>query len=83
MNDFRKITVEQMRAARGLLNWRAVDLAEASGVGVATIRRAEGRTGETGMLWANEKAVIDALEAAGVQFVWDDDDGGAGVRFRK
>lgn len=52
----------------------------ASEVGVATIRRAEGRSGETGMMWANERAVIDALERAGVRFIWGDAAGGPGVR---
>ena len=36
----------QMRAARALLRWSALDLAKASKVGVATIRRVEVVEGE-------------------------------------
>ena len=36
------LTVEQCRAARALLNWSALDLAKASGLGVASVRRFEG-----------------------------------------
>ena len=35
------LTSAQIRAARGLLRWSAQDLAEASALGVNTIRRAE------------------------------------------
>ena len=44
------------------------DLAEASKVGVATIRRAESVDGPTSMTEANAEAVSRALEAAGVIF---------------
>ena len=35
------ITSGQIRAARAMLKWTASDLADASGVGVATVRRIE------------------------------------------
>ena len=35
------ISTEQIRAARALLRWTAQNLADVSGVGVATIRRIE------------------------------------------
>ena len=41
-----KISSAQMRAARALLRWSALDLAKASKVGVATIRRVEVVEGE-------------------------------------
>ena len=74
----------QIRAGRALLRWRAEDLATASGVGVATIRRAELIDGVTNMTAPNSAAIRAALEAAGVQFL---DNGataaGAGVALRR
>ena len=77
-----KISSAQMRAARALLRWSAIDLAKASKVGVATIRRVEVVEGEIPVTDANEAALRKALEAAGVEFL-DENGGGAGVRFRK
>ena len=71
-----------MRAARALLRWTALDLAQASKVGVATIRRAEVVDGEVPVTLANEAALRRALEAAGIDFI-ENDGGGEGVRFRK
>jgi transcriptional regulator with XRE-family HTH domain len=76
------LTSSQIRAARALLHWRAEDLAAASGVGVATIRRAELAEGMTSMTKPNDMAVRRALEAAGVEFI-DENGGGPGVRLRK
>jgi transcriptional regulator with XRE-family HTH domain len=73
---------EQMRAARALLRWTALDLAKASKVGVATIRRVEVIDGEIPATKANQAALRRALEAAGVEFI-DENGGGAGVRLRK
>jgi hypothetical protein len=71
-----------MRAARALLRWTALDLAKASKVGVATIRRVEVIDGEISVTLANEAALRRALEAAGVEFI-DENGGVAGVRLRK
>jgi transcriptional regulator with XRE-family HTH domain len=76
------LTSDQIRAARALLRWRAEDLARASGVGVATIRRAELAGIEISMTTPNDMAVRQALEAAGVEFI-DENGGGPGVRLRK
>ncbi len=76
------LSSDQIRAARALLRWRAEDLARASAVGVATIRRAELAEGETSMTAPNDMAVRRALEAAGVEFI-DQNGGGPGVRLRK
>jgi len=76
------LTSQQIRAARALLHWRAQDLARASAVGVATVRRAELAEGETSMTAPNDTAVRRALEAAGVEFI-DENGGGPGVRLRK
>ena len=72
----------QIRAARALIRWRAEDLARASAVGVATIRRAELAEGVTAMTAPNDTAIRHALETAGVEFI-DENGGGPGVRLRK
>jgi hypothetical protein len=71
-----------MRAARALLRWTALDLARASKVGVATIRRAEVVNGEIPVTLANEAAIRRAFESAGIEFT-EENGGGEGVRFRK
>jgi hypothetical protein len=76
------LTSHQIRAARALLRWRAQDLARASAVGVATIRRAELAETETSMTAPNDMALRRALESAGVEFI-DENGGGPGVRLRK
>jgi len=78
----RPLTSGQIRAARAFLRWRAEDLAQASSVGVATIRRAELADSETSMTMPNDLALRRALEAAGIEFI-DDNGGGPGVRLRK
>jgi transcriptional regulator with XRE-family HTH domain len=78
----KKISSSQLRAARALLRWSALDLAKASKVGVATIRRIEVIEGEISATLANEAALRRALETAGVEFI-DENGGGAGVRLRK
>jgi hypothetical protein len=76
------ISSAQLRAARALLRWSALDLAKASKVGVATIRRVEIIEGEIPVTAANEGALRAALESAGVEFI-DENGGGPGVRLRK
>jgi hypothetical protein len=71
-----------MRAARAMLRWTALDLAARSKVGVATIRRVEVVDGEIPVTLANEAAIRQAFEAAGVEFI-DENGTGEGVRFRK
>lgn len=82
MSTEKALTSGQIRAARALLRWRAQDLAHRSGVGVATIRRAELADSETSMTVPNDLAVRRALEAAGVEFI-DGNGGGPGVRLRE
>jgi hypothetical protein len=78
----RKISSAQMRAGRALLRWTALDLARASKVGVATIRRVEVVDGEIPVTAANEAAIRRAFGEAGVEII-DENGGGDGVRFRK
>jgi hypothetical protein len=76
------IASAQIRAARALLRWSAVELARQSRLGVNTIRRAEVADEGTSLTAANELAIRSALEAAGVEFI-DENGGGPGVRLRK
>jgi hypothetical protein len=58
------------------------DLAAASALSVATIRRAELTESQTALTSANDLAIRRALESAGVEFI-DENGGGPGVRLRK
>jgi hypothetical protein len=75
------LTSAQIRAARALIRWSAQQLADASAVGVTTIRRAELTASETKLTRVNDQAVRRTLEAAGVEFI-DAEGGGPGVRLR-
>ena len=77
----RPLISAQIRAARSLIRWTADDLAAASALSVATIRRAELKEIETSLTTANDLAIRHAFEAAGVEFI-DENGGGPGVRLR-
>jgi transcriptional regulator with XRE-family HTH domain len=71
----------QIRAARGLLAWSARELAEVSGVSLATIQRFERQNGVPS---AHPRTLSDlkrAFEDAGVEFIGSPDDK-PGVRFK-
>jgi hypothetical protein len=72
----------QIRAARALLRWSALDLAREAALGVNTIRRAEVAEEDISLTAANNLAIRRAFEAAGIEFI-DENGGGAGVRFRR
>jgi hypothetical protein len=76
------LTSAQIRAARALIRWSAEDLARHCSVGVTSIRRAELMPSTTALTRANDRAIRQALEAAGVEFI-DADKSGPGVRLRK
>jgi hypothetical protein len=78
----RPLTSAQLRAARALIRWSAQQLADASAVGVTTIRRAELTASETKLTRVNDQAIRRTLEAAGVEFI-DAAGGGPGVRLRE
>jgi len=75
------ITSEQLRAARQLVRLTAEDLAKASGVGVATIRRFELMTGVPSGNARTVEALQKALEKAGIEFIGSPDDR-PGVRLK-
>jgi len=76
------LTSAQIRAARALIRWSAQQLADATAIGVTTIRRAELTESQTKLTRANDQAIRRALEAAGVEFI-DAEGGGPGVRLRQ
>nr|WP_295373399.1 helix-turn-helix domain-containing protein [uncultured Sphingosinicella sp.] len=60
------LTPEMCRAARALLGWKAHQLADAAGLGIATVRRFE--SGGLVRLPSVE-AMLEALQGAGLQFI--------------
>ena len=63
------ISSGQIRAARAMLKWSAADLAEASGVGVATIRRIELVEGLPSSNAKTLDLIRKTLEGAGIEFI--------------
>ena len=74
------ITIEQIRAARGLLGWSQSDLSEASKTATKTI--ADFERGAREPYPRTLEDVRGALEKAGVEFIAENG-GGPGVRLRK
>ena len=75
------IISEQIRAARQLLRITADELANLSGVGVATIRRYELMSGVPSGNARSVEAIQQALEARGVEFIGTPEDR-PGVRLK-
>jgi transcriptional regulator with XRE-family HTH domain len=77
------ISIEQTRAARGLLGWSQTELAEAAGRSLPTIKRLEREHGDGPVVSDDvREAVQKALEKAGIEFI-PENGGGAGVRMKK
>ena len=75
------ITAAQIRAARGLLDWKRHQLSKASGVPHSTIADYErGRTGS--MLTENAGKLITAFATEGVEFVDASAQHGSGVHWK-
>ena len=77
------ITPSQVRAARGLLAISQTELAERAGIGLATVKRLEGSTGDLRATVQTVLLIQKALEKAGVAFIDQDDKQGPGVRLKK
>ena len=69
--DTKKVISLQIRAARGLLGWSGQDLANASGVGLSTLRRLESDSGSVQTNVSTVVALAAALEQAGIEFTGD------------
>ena len=65
------ISSGQIKAARALLGWKGRDLADKSGVGVATLRRYEAQDGIPNANKFVIKAIKTCLEEAGIIFSGD------------
>jgi transcriptional regulator with XRE-family HTH domain len=75
------ITIEQVRAARGLLGWSQSELAKRAGLSLPTVKRVEAGAGPRVSNEARNR-VQHALETGGAQFI-SENGGGPGVRLRK
>ncbi len=73
------ITPAMCRAARALVDMNQVQLSQAAGVGLSTVKSFEG--GHSVPVRNNMSAIRGALEAAGVEFI-PENGGGVGVRMR-
>ena len=62
------ISVCQIKAGRSMLNWSAADLAKASGVGPATVRRYEMQVGIPSANTSTLLSIQTTLEGAGIEF---------------
>lgn len=69
------------RAGRSFLGWEQADLAEASGVSKSTVGAFERREESARLTTMNNRALVEAFEAAGLEFI-PENGGGAGIRFR-
>ena len=76
------MTGAQLKAARALLGWSALDLASKSGVGITTIRKNEAQAGPVTMIRGNVQALTRALEDGGIEFIAENG-GGLGVRLKE
>ena len=65
------ISSRQIKAARALLGWKGQDLADKSGVGVATLRRYEAQDGIPNANKFVLMAIKSCLEEAGIVFSGD------------
>jgi len=79
------ITAAQMKAARALLSIDQSELAELSGVSIATIQRMEASEGTVRGVVESLTRIIAALDRAGVELIGENQEssrGGRGVRLR-
>lgn len=72
---------QQLKAARSLIGMEQAELAERSGVSVATIKRFEAMSGPIDARTSTIAKLKAALEAGGIAFV-DQNGMGPGVRLR-
>jgi transcriptional regulator with XRE-family HTH domain len=77
------LTGEQVRAARVLLGWTRAKLAETAALGLATVQRIEAQSGQVHGMLDTVLKLKNALEAAGIIFIEEDEMAGVGVRLAK
>ena len=76
------ITIEQIKAARGALNWSAAKLAEESGLSLRTVQNIETLGYDASVRKSSLIAIRAVLEAAGIEFIGSPDDG-PGIRIHR
>lgn len=76
------ILSEQIKAARALLGWDQMELADRAQIGSATVKRIEARPGIVSGTMDTAVRLKGALEAAGIEFIGSPGDG-PGVRLWK
>ncbi|MCJ2085132.1 transcriptional regulator [Methylobacterium sp. E-005] len=79
--DHIAVTGRQIAAARTLLGQGQAELAKSASISVPTLKRMEASEGAAAGMANNVRAVISALETAGVEFI-PQNGGGAGVRMK-
>ena len=65
------VSSSQIKAARAMLGWSAIELANRSSVGSASIKRYEVQDGVPVANTKNLLAIRNALEVAGIEFTGD------------
>ena len=73
------VTSEQIKMARAALSWSVTDLSKNSSVSVRTIHRMEAENGLATATPGNIRLIVSTLEAAGIEFIGEPDNG-PGVR---
>ncbi|MCJ2097679.1 XRE family transcriptional regulator [Methylobacterium sp. E-046] len=77
-----RLTPRLCRSARALLGWQQQDLVDASGVSRSTLGAFETKDETARMATMNNKALVEAFERAGLEFI-PENGGGAGLRLRE
>ena len=65
------VSIEQIKAARTMLGWSAVELAKRCGIGSTTIKRYELQSGIPVGTTKVLNAIQETLEAEGIEFIGD------------
>lgn len=77
-----RLSPRMCKAARSLLGWGQGEFAEASGLSKSTIGAFEAKDEAARLTTMNNKAAVEAFEAAGLEFL-PGNSSGPGVRFRE
>ncbi|TXM96547.1 XRE family transcriptional regulator [Methylobacterium sp. WL64] len=77
-----RLSPRMCKAARSLLGWGQGEFATSSGLSKSTIGAFEAKDEDARLTTMNNKAAVEAFEAAGLEFI-PENGGGAGIRFRE
>lgn len=77
-----RLTPRLCRAARALVGMEQHDLALLSGVSRSTIGAFEIKDESARLMGTNNRALIEAFEHAGLQFIPENETAGCGIRLR-